>query len=816
MKKFTGLMVLLLSFALTSSTFANKEIGKVTGRVLGNDHQPLSFANVLLYSANDSSLFKAEYTTDDGSFELQNIGAGRYWLNVSFVGMPEYNSSVFELTIGQHLVLPEIQMTTKGVELAQVTVTSKKPMVEIHPDKTVFNVEGSINATGNNAMELLRKSPGVVVDNNDNIIMSGKGGVRIYIDGKPSQLSANDLAAYLKTIQSTDIATIEIITNPSARWDAQGNAGIINIRMKKDKRLGGNGNVNLGYGVGRRQNYEGSVSGNYRNKLMNTFGSYSFNDGEWLEIMEMYREQNGVSLDQLGRNNNHWQSNNFKLGNDFFVNDKHTVGFIVNGYENSYDDRGNIRTPISAIGAAQPDSTLISKTNTDGKRRNYNFNLNYRFDDAKGKIWNFDADYGFFKNENSQVQPNMYLNGDGSDPNAVRSERNYHTVSPTSIDIYTVKIDHERPFLKGQLGAGIKLAYVKTDNDFNFYNVVEGEDVVDVDRTNFYTYTENVNAAYTTYSRQFGKWGLQFGLRAEQTNSEGDLKALKPVNDENVKRDYLNLFPSGGITYAMNEKHSFQLNYSRRLDRPNYQDLNPFEYRLDELTFQKGNPFIRPQYANNLQLSHTFMQMMNTSLSYTHTSDLIERILDVSDVNPNAAFITWQNLAEQDNYSLNIGTPLPITKWWNGYANLNGYRTDINANLGEGKIVNATIHAFSAYMQHNFTLPLDMNIEVSGWYNSPSIWGGTFKMKQMWAMDAGVQKRFLKGKANLKLSVSDIFYSQKWTGTSNFGDLYMNISGRGDSRRFRVSLSYRFGNEQVKGARNRNTGLEDEKNRIKS
>jgi outer membrane receptor protein involved in Fe transport len=504
------------------------------------------------------------------------------------------------------------------------------------------------------------------------------------------------------------------------------------------------------------------------------------------------------------------------LGNDFFLNDKNTIGFLVNGYENRSDDRGQIRTPISAIGASQPDSTLISTTTTDGKRRNYNFNLNYRFDDTKGKIWNVDADYGFFKNENNQVQPNMYLDGDGSDPNAIRSEKNYHMVTPTHIDIYTLKLDHERPFLKGQLGAGIKLAYVKTDNDFNFYNVEDGKDVVDVDRTNFFTYTENVNAAYSTYSRQFGKWGTQLGLRFEQTNSEGDLTALKDINDENVKRKYSNLFPSGGVTYTMNEKHSFQLNFSRRLDRPSYQDLNPFEYRLDELTFQKGNPFLRPQYSNNIQLSHTFMQMMNTSLAYSHTTDLIQQFVDASEVNEKAAFQTFRNLADQNNLSLNIGTPIPLAKWWNGYVNLNGYYQDVHADFGEGKVVDASIYAFNAYMQHSFTLPMDMNFEVSGWYNSPSIWGGTFKMEEMWAMDAGISKKLLKGKATLKLSINDIFYSQNWRGKSHFGDLYMTVNGRGDSRRFRVNFSYNFGNEQVKDARRRSTGLEDEKNRIKN
>ncbi|MCC6724455.1 MAG: TonB-dependent receptor, partial [Saprospiraceae bacterium] len=291
MKNCIETLSLILISCFATMAFANKDTGKITGKVIGSDGQTLPFATVMLFAEQDSALVKAEYTAEDGSFELLNIAAGRYRLNVSHVGLPEYNSEFFELATGQVMSLPTITLSAKGLELAQVTVSAKKPLVEVHPDKTVFNVEGSINATGNNAMDLLRKSPGVVVDNNDNIIMSGKGGVRVYIDGKPTQLSTDDLAAYLKTIQSTDIATIEIITNPSAKWDAEGNAGIINIRMKKDKKLGTNGNANLGYAVGRRETYDASISGNYRNKALNTFGSYSYNNGEWLENMALYREQ---------------------------------------------------------------------------------------------------------------------------------------------------------------------------------------------------------------------------------------------------------------------------------------------------------------------------------------------------------------------------------------------------------------------------------------------------------------------------------------------------------------------------------------------
>jgi hypothetical protein len=210
------------------------------------------------------------------------------------------------------------------------------------------------------------------------------------------------------------------------------------------------------------------------------------------------------------------------------------------------------------------------------------------------------------------------------------------------------------------------------------------------------------------------------------------------------------------------------------------------------------------------------MQMMTTSLSYSHTADLIQDWVEVTEENSTAAYKTWRNLADQNNYSINIGSPVPIQKWWNAYVNLNGYRTDINADFGDGKVVDVTVHAFNGYMQHTFTLPKDFTAEISGWYNSPSIWGGTFKMEDMWAMDAGISKKLLKGKATLKLSVNDIFYSQKWSGASRFGDLYMTVHGRGDSRRFRANFSYNFGNEQVKGSRRRSTGLEDEKNRIKN
>lgn len=817
MKTKTFLMAGLL---LLCTPFLQAQIppatGSITGLVLDASKQPLSFANVLLLQTSDSSLVKAAYSTEDGTFEIPAVGAGAYFIQVSYVGLPEKMTPPFRVAEGELKNLATIVMDPASVNLAQATVTARKALVEVHPDKTVFNVEGSINATGSDAMELLRKAPGIIVDNNDNIILSGKNGVKIYINNKPTHLSTEDLANYLRTLQSSEIESIELITNPSARYDAEGNAGIINIKLKKDKRYGANGAVNLGYNYGIKQRYNGGFSGNYRNKAMNIFGSYAYYDGANQNKNNLYREQFDLIVDQSFTNNNEWASHNFKLGSDFFLNEKSTIGFLLNGNKNNYNDHSDGTAFLSGPASAQVDSTLLARANSSGNRDNYNANLNYRFDDGKGVSWNLDVDYGFFKNSNVQNLPNTYLAGNGSDPAAVLSEYIYKTIAPTQIDIYSFKVDHERNIGKGKLSSGVKTSYVKTDNDFQFFNVIENNPIVDPDRTNHFIYTEWIQAAYVNYQRQLGKVGFQAGLRAERTRSEGDLTALKPVNNQNVKRNYLDFFPSAGITWKVNDLNMLQATYSRRLDRPSYQDLNPFEGRVDELTFEKGNPFLNPQYTNSVQLTHTYQYLYNTSISYSKTTDLIANITDVDARDSSAAFLTTDNLASQKNLSLTFSAPLTIAKWWNSYANLNAYRTHNAADFGEGKTVNITVYAFNIYMQHTFTLPKGLVAEISGWYNSPAVWEGTFETDEMWSVDAGVQKKFLDNALALKVSVSDIFHTQRWSGTSRLGALLIRGNGYWDSQRLKVNLTWNFGNQQVKSSRRRSTGLEEERNRIKS
>lgn len=809
--KFKVLTTTMMWLFFAASVMAQSMGASISGKVLDPGNTPAPFANVLLKSKADSSLVKAEYTNEDGNFQLQNLQPGSYFLHVSYVGLSDYSSENFDLNAGQSLQLPAINMAALATELKEVVVKAQKPMIEVKPDRTVFNIEGSINASGSNAMELLRKAPGVVVDNNDNVMLLGRSGVAVYIDNKPSPLSSADLANFLKTVQASEIEAIEIITNPSSKYDAAGNAGIINIRMKRDKRLGANGTVELGFAEGVFPKYNGSASGNYRNKAVNLFGKYGYNAGTRWSFMDFYREQAGASFDQRATNGGDFSNHNARIGADFFIGKHHTVGVLVTGNKSEDEWNSRSRAEIATLSNGETQAILAARSDNTIKRNNYNANLNYRFDNAQGLVWNLDADLGGFRNDGNSYQPNTYLNPTETE---VLEERIFTTQTPTDIEIATFKVDHERPLWKGQFGAGLKFSVVNTDNTFNFFDVIDGESVPNMDRTNQFTYQENINAAYVNYQRQAGKWNFQAGLRVEQTNSDGKLTSERPTGNDRVKRNYTDLFPSGGVTYQFDQKNAFRLTYSRRIDRPQYQDLNPFEYKLDELTYQRGNPFLKPQYSNNLQLGHTFNYTLNTTLGYSYTTDYITSITDTIEVV--RSYITEANLSSQRTFSLSVSYPFAITKWWNTYTNLTMYNTRNLADFGEGKRIDAQANAVSVFSQQTFQLPKGLSLEISGFYNSPSIWGGNFRTREFWGVDAGVQKKVLEGRGNVKVSLSDIFLTMRWSGDSQFGGLYMVTRGGWESRQLRVNFTYNFGNQEVKSARRRNTGLEDEQKRIKT
>jgi iron complex outermembrane recepter protein len=807
-------------FAFFMLVSASVKAQQVSGLVKDQQGKGLEKSTVSLLKAKDSTIVKLVVTGADGRYTVTANEPGRYLVSASFVGYTPVYSSVFEVA-GAGVTVPEMTISKATGNLADVTVTAKKQMVEVRADKTILNVEGTINAVGYDALELLKRSPGVMVDKDDNVSLAGKNGVQVFIDGKPSPLSGSDLANYLKSLQSAQIEAIEIITNPSAKYEAAGNAGIINIRLKKNKTFGTNGSVNAGIVQGTYPKYNGGVALNHRNKSINVFGNYNYNNGKYLMKMNFNKEQLDTLFEQKNRmvfkNNTH----GFKGGLDYFINQKSTIGVVVSGNiaNNDFNTAGPMNFYKISSGN-QLVKILRATNNNDMTRNNVNTNLNYRYSVLNGADLNIDADYGFFKIRSDQYQPNIYFLADGvTETNRVV----YNMLSPTNIDLFSFKTDYETNYKGGRLGVGGKIGIVNTDNDFKRYDVFTSSKVLDTAKSNRFDYKENINALYVNYNKQL-KNGvmIQFGLRAENTHSDGHSTGFKKTGsnwvsyDSTFKRDYTDLFPSAAMTFNKNPMSQWTLAYSRRIDRPAYQDLNPFEFKLNEYTYMKGNTELKPQYTNSFSVTHIYKYRFTTKLNYSHVKDIFAQIPDTAAGESTKGFLQKRNLATQDVWSLNISYPYQY-KWYSFFATTNANYSRYQADYGGGKRkVDLKVFAVTFFMQNSFNLGKGWTGEISGLYLSPSVWQGVIKSKAMGNVDLGISKNILKGQGSLKAVVSDVFQTMKWGGTSDFTGVYSTFNGGGEMPQFKLNFNYRFGNSQVKAARQRKSAVEEETKRTEN
>ncbi len=770
----------------------------------------VSYADVILYKEGTQDLVKVETTNEKGSFVMRGIPMGSYDLVVAFIGLEDYKMGGLKID-GETLDLGTITMGTSSIELETAVVKAKRTLVEVKPDRMVFNVEGTINSVGDNALGLLRKAPGVMVDNNDNISVLSRSGVLIYIDGKKLPLAGEDLAAYLQGLPAEEIDRMDIITNPGAKYEAQGNAGIIDIRLKRNKNFGFNGVVSTAISKGKywRQNH--SLSSNYRNRILSAFGTIGYNDGTRIHDMTWINKQNDLYLDEINNFRNKYGGLNFRLGSDFFVAKHHTLGFLVTGRQNPNDRITENIINIAKLSTPDTvDSVLVAGSTATGERNNTTYNINYVFDNKKQTL-NIDLDYGKFGNDASYIQPNEYYS---ADRNTLLSGSTVSYDTPVNIDIYTAKLDFETGLAGGKLGAGSKVSKVVTHNTYLFYQGAGDDRQRDDYRSNIFEYDENVYAAYVSYNNKINKkWSYQGGLRVEATSSRGDLQAFVPeLNEDPVQRDYVDFFPNIGVTFNQSRVKTWSLNLGRRINRPNYRNLNPFRIQQSELSFWKGNPFLDPEIVNNAELGLTLFYRFNFKLSYSKTLGQITRLISPDDDDPRASFISWDNLAERTTYGFNVSLPGNITGWWSVFATGSVGYINNQADYGDGAVVDVQALTYSFFQQHTFKLPKGITGEVSGYYSGPGIWGGVFEYGPTWALNLGVQKKFFGDKLNVKLSAKDIFFTSGWHGTSSFNGLNGEGTGSWDSRRIGISLSYNFGNSNVK-TRKRKTGIEDESKR---
>ena len=806
MKNAALLLLMVLPFALTSQDRT------LRGQLLDSDEAPVVFANVVLYTTVDSSLAKVETTDENGNFQFSNLPADNYFLNASYVGLNELNVEDIDLTNDADVDLGAVSFASNAVELEAAVVTATRALVEVKPDRTVFNVQGTINSSGDNGIGLLRKAPGVLVDNNQNITVLGRNGVLMYVDGKRLPLSGADLTAYLENLSAEQIDKIDIITNPGAKYEAEGNAGIIDIRLKKDKSLGANGAISSTASHGRKFRGNLNLSGNYRNKVMNSFGVLGYSNWNGWQQIDFINNQNGFVMNEATTIVNLRRNYNFRWGTDFFLGKNHTLGFLLSGQTQSGETNTTNRNEIASFGATSIDSILLARNDSEVDRDNSTYNLNYRFDNGK-TTFNIDADYGRYRNEATNSQPNDYYDPTES---FITSQSLNTTDTPVEIDIYTFKVDYETEAFGGKLGFGSKLSKVQTDNTFLFYDVVDNQSTRNDRKSNQFNYDEMVYAGYINYNRSLGeKLSFNSGVRLEQTDATGELMAFLPeLNEPPVELNYLSVFPNLGLTYQLSPEHVLNLNYGRRINRPDYNVLNPFKFQISELSFSKGNPFLQPEIVNNIELGYTLKYRYNFKLSYSRTMDQITRLIGPDESDLRASFINWDNLAEQTVIAFNISAPVQFSDKWNAYFNVNANHKDNQADYGDGVIVDLQAWSYNIYQQHTFNLPKGFRAEVSGWFSGPGIWGGVFRYDTSWSLNLGIQKKFFNDQMNVRLAADDIFFQTGWSGTSEFNGLVGEGRGNWDSQRVTLSMSYNFGNQNVKRSRNRSTGLEEESSRV--
>ena len=807
------ILPLLLLIVLS---YESIEAQQIAGFARDDQGKPLVGASVALKKNKDSSVVKLSISTANGQYEFSPVSPGDYFVSVSHIGYVPRNSTAFEVKAGGITQAPVMTLANVSRDLKEAVVAVRKPLIEVKTDKLILNVEGSINDVGQDALELLRKSPGVTVDKDNNLSLSGKNGVQVYVDGRPTYLSGSALSDYLKSLQSSSVESIEIISNPGAKYEAAGNAGIVNIRLKKNKAFGTNATVSGGYNIGIYSKYNGSFSFNHRDKNINIFGDYSYRHSLNETYATMYRTQLDTQFLQKSVLQSSSNSHNYKAGLDYFVNSRSTLGLVVTGVFSDYGIRSNSATPIVYIPTNTTDRILQANNHTDGKNNNININGNYRYADSSGHELNINTDYGFYHLRSDQLQPNNYFDSTGK---ILLYSNNYNILSPTDIHIYSLKTDYDQNFLNGRLGFGGKVSYVTSGNDFREYNLYNQNQtkVLDTSRSNYFDYKENINALYTSYTRTAKGWIIQAGLRAENTNLKGTSTGYKLENgryqtyDSSFTRHYTDLFPSASITYNKNPEKQWTLNYSRRIDRPAYQDLNPFEFKLDDYTFAKGNTLLRPQYTHSVGLTFMYKYKLTATLNYSHIKDLSTSLVDTTE--HSKAIIYKKNLATQDITSLNISYPFQY-KWYSVFFNVNAFYSINKANFGAGRVINLNVFNTTIYTQHSIRLGGGWTGELTQYYVSPNIWQATLQSRSMWSLDAGLQKTLFKGNATAKVSVSDIFKTLHWTATSNFSGQYIKTTGGYESRQLKLYFTWRLGNRQVKAARRHESGAEDENKRV--
>ncbi|MFZ1749051.1 MAG: TonB-dependent receptor [Saprospiraceae bacterium] len=778
----------------------------IKGTVLDDQSAPVPFASCALIYAADSSLVKGNLTDELGRYTIENIVPGQYKILASFMGFENVFSETFQLTATNKSAQIDIQFQNKGIVLDETVIVATRPFLEQKSDRLVVNVASSAIAAGGTAMEILQKVPGVVIMQ-DRVTLGGSQNLQVWIDGKPSPYT--DMNAALRDMPGDQIEKIELITQPGAQFDASGGP-ILNIVLKRNADLGFKGTAAVtlaGFRVdqsdvdGETKDYyrlNPSVNMTYRSGKINLFGNISYNQGTYFSAFIVDRWIGNEIYGSKNLENADYTFRNIRAGADYYLTEKTTIGGVARSWARSGNTFGFNRTKVYQGNLEIPKATFITENGGDTERSGLygNIYLKHEFDKKKPKSINVDLDYNEFNTRNINdlaIYPDIV--------NAARSLSRQDIDQP--VNIIVGKVDYKHTIdstLKFDIG--LKSSFAQVDNILNFYRSGERS----ARESNDFLYKENINAGYINLSKTAGKIEMNAGLRAEQTIVSGTSMGI-----DTLHRNYLQWFPSASALYRLNKNMAIQSSYSKRVNRPGFQQQNPFSNFIDSLTYTRGNPNLRPEITNTVQLNLTYDGQPFLGFAYYKTNDVI--VENAPRLEGTKTFTTAENLASLRRMEIQLNFPIKIGKIIDGFGGNQAIYNAFDAKY-LGTDYTASRWHWLGYFQLNAKLPEDYKLEVGGFYMTKFL-EEFLVIGSLGGINLGLSKTFADKKGRVAFSFNDILYSQNSTAEINFSDVRVNFYQRQFSRNIRLTCGYAFGNTKMKNLSGRNAASESESSRVK-
>jgi outer membrane receptor protein involved in Fe transport len=792
---------LLLSILISVNLSAQIEI---KGSVKDENGGSVPYCSVALLQAKDSSLVKGALTDDKGDYIIPGVNPSQYILLASYAGYKDLYSQQFEINPANKTATVDLIFPNQSIQLNEVAIVAKKPFLEQRSDRLVVNVANSALAAGGSVSEIISKVPGVVIVQ-DRITIGGSQNLSVYIDGKPSNYP--DINAVLRDMPGDQIEKIELITQPGAQYDAAGGP-IINIVLKRNADLGFKTTIGVSFGGINQQhdavnkpsdNYyriSPYISPTYRSGKINLNANLSLNKSTYFNQMSIDRLINGTTFTSGNLDKSNVLFKNARIGADYYLSEKSTTGAVLRFWDRGSDGLSNSITKVinNNILTNEFSTDNASEVNRDGFFANYYYK--YDFNKGLNHTLSFDVDYNKFNSMN--ISNLDIITGNNVE---TRSKSSQEVIQP--VNIYVYKLDYSMPIdSTSKIEIGAKSSISSVDNNLNFYRnttLINNE-------SSYFLYNENINAAYIKADKKFNNIELNGGLRMEQTIIKGSDRS-----EEILNRNYTQFFPSASLLYRLNKDMAIQSSYSRRVNRPGFQQQNPASNFIDSLTYTRGNPQLKPEIVNTQQLLFTYSGQPVLGFSYYTTDDVI--IENAPRLEGNKTFTTSENLAKQKRLEIQLNFPIKLGKYIDGFGGNQAIYNSYDATYLDNQYKTSKWN-WLAYWQINVKLPADIKAEVGGYYMTKFL-EEFLTIDDFGAMNIGFSKTFADKKGRIAINFNDIFYTQNTRAQIDFANVKVGFNSREFSRNVRLSASYQLGNTKVKNASSRNTASESESSRVK-